>query len=271
MPAGDALWRVTPYLLGSARTTNQGTLVTTRLGIDIGGSGIKAALVDTSTGELLTERRRLATPKGATPSGVAKTVAELVGSFDVTDPIGCCFPAVITHGEARTAGNIDDSWIGTHVGATFADATGHDYVVLNDADAAGMAELRLGAGQKLDGVVLMITVGTGIGGGLFHNGVLIPNLEIGWMPSDFNMPMERWASDRARKVYGLSWSEWGDRFDYFLRKTVRVFMPDHIVLGGGVSKKFEKYADRLTVDRPIHIARFRNNAGIVGAALAAAS
>ena len=255
----------------SAHTTNQGTLVTTRLGIDIGGSGIKAALVDTSTGELMTERRRLATPQGATPSGVAETVAELVETFDVTGPIGCCFPAVIIQGEARTAGNIDDSWIGTHVGETFAEATGHDYVVLNDADAAGMAELRLGAGQDLDGVVLMITVGTGIGGGLFHNGVLVPNLEIGWMPSDFNMPMERWASDRARKVHGLSWSEWGDRFDYFLRKTVRVFMPDHIVLGGGVSKKFAKYEDRLTVDRPIHIARFRNNAGIIGAALAAVS
>lgn len=249
--------------------TRGGEPVSVRLGIDIGGSGIKAALVDTETGELVSERRRLATPSESTPSKVAEVVGELVEGFEVTGPIGCCFPAVIIDGKARTAGNIDDAWLGTHVGQTFSRVTGHDYVVLNDADGAAVAEMGLGAGRDLSGLVLMITVGTGIGSGMFYDGVLIPNLEIGWMPSDMNMPMERFTSDKARKVNGLSWSEWGDRFDYFLNKTVRVFMPDHFILGGGASKKFDKYADRLSVDRPIHIAHFRNNAGIIGAALEA--
>jgi polyphosphate glucokinase len=240
------------------------------LGVDIGGSGIKAAIVDTRTGELLTDRRRLDTPKKSTPKNVADTVKKLVETFDYDGPIGCCFPSVIIKGEARTAGNIDDEWLGTHVGDTFAEATGHHYVVLNDADAAAVAEMEMGAGKDLDGLVILVTIGTGLGSGMYYNGQLIPNLEIGWMPSGKDMPMERYAGDRARKVNDLSWDEWGKRFNYFLQKTVRVFTPDHFILGGGASKKFDKYEHRIKIDRPIHIARFRNNAGIVGAAIEAA-
>jgi polyphosphate glucokinase len=244
--------------------------MTPRLGIDIGGSGIKAALIDTASGELLTDRRRLETPSVSTPANLAATVRELVSSFDYTGPIGCCFPAVIRGGEARTAGNIDPAWIGTHVGDLFGEATGHPYRVVNDADAAAVAEMQLGAGRGLGGLVLTITVGTGLGSGMFYDGVLVPNLEIGWMPSDMGMPMERWASDRARKANGLSWDEWGARFDYFLTKTARVFTPDHFILGGGASKKYDKYKQRIRVTTPVHLARFRNNAGIIGAALTVA-
>lgn len=242
--------------------------MTTRLGVDIGGSGIKAALVETDTGELLTDRRRLETPEVSTPANMAATVRELVSSFDYAGPVGCCFPAVIRHGEVRTAGNIDPSWIGTDAGRVFGEATGHAYTVLNDADAAAVAEMQLGAGRGLRGLVLTITVGTGLGSGMFYDGVLVPNLEIGWMPSDMGMPMEHWASDRARKTNKLSWDAWGERFDYFLSKTARVFTPDHFILGGGASKKFDKYSHSLRVTTPIHIAQFRNNAGIIGAALA---
>jgi polyphosphate glucokinase len=244
--------------------------VRTTLGIDIGGSGIKAAIVDTATGELLTDRRRLATPKVSTPQNIAATVRRLVSTFDYDGPIGCCFPAVIVDGEARTAGNIDDAWLGTNVAEVFGAATGHVYSVLNDADGAGLAEMRLGAGKDLDGLVLIITIGTGIGSGMFYNGELVPNLEIGWMPSDMSRPMERYVSDRARKVDGLTWDEWAERFNYFLAKTVRVFSPDHFILGGGGSKRFARYRHGIDVATPIHVAKFRNNAGIVGAAMEAA-
>lgn len=240
------------------------------LGVDIGGSGIKGALVDTKTGELKSDRLRFDTPKNSTPENMAKTVSQLVSSFDYDGRIGCCFPAVIHQGKARTAGNIDDGWLETHVAQTFTDATGHEFVVLNDADAAAVAEMQLGAGVDLEGKVLTLTVGTGIGSGMFYNGTLVPNLEIGWMPSDKGLPMERYAGDRARKVNDLSWDEWGKRFNYFLKKTHRVFMPDHYILGGGVSKKYDRFEHRIKVETPIHIARFRNNSGIIGAAMRAA-
>jgi polyphosphate glucokinase len=200
---------------------------------------------------------------------MAKTVSKLVASDDYDGPIGCCFPAVIQKGRARTAGNIDDDWLETHVADTFADATGHEFFVLNDADAAAVAEMRLGAGVDLQGLVLTLTIGTGIGSGMFHNGRLVPNLEIGWMPSGKGLPMERYAGDRARKVNDLSWDEWGKRFNYFLKKTHRVFMPDHYILGGGASKKFDKFEHRIKIETPIHIAHFRNNSGIIGAAIEA--
>jgi polyphosphate glucokinase len=245
-------------------------VMATILGIDIGGSGIKGALVDTAAGKLVSDRHRLDTPQPATPANMAATVARLVAEFDYSGPVGCCFPSVIVDGMALTAGNIDKSWRGTHVDAEFKRATGLPFVVLNDADAAGIAEMRLGAGVGLDGMVIMVTIGTGLGSGVFYNGQLIPNIELGHMPGKDGQPVERYAGNRARKLSGLSYGEWGPRFNYFLERVTRVFTPDHYILGGGASKKFELYEDAIKVPTTIHVARFRNEAGIIGAAIAAA-
>ena len=239
------------------------------LGIDIGGSGIKGALVDTDAGKLVSERHRLETPQPATPANMAATVGRLVADFDYSGPIGCCFPSVIIDGMALTAGNIDKSWRGTHVDAEFERATGLPFVVLNDADAAGIAEMRLGAGTGLQGMVIMITIGTGLGSGVFYNGRLIPNIELGHMPGKDGEPIERYASNSARKLNDLSYEEWGPRFNYFLERVARVFTPDHYILGGGASKKYSLFADTIKVPTKIHVAHFRNEAGIVGAAVAA--
>ena len=241
------------------------------LGIDVGGSGIKGAIVDTDTGELLSERIRIATPKKATPANVAAVVAELVGRLDHSGRIGCSFPTVVVDGTALTAGNIDASWPGTAVDQLFSDATGHEFVVHNDADVAGLAEMTLGAGRGLTGTVIMITIGTGLGSGVFHDGMLIPNIELGRMPGKDGEPIEFYAGDRARKVNDLSWNEWAERFNYFLQRVARVCAPAHFIIGGGASKKLGKFAHQLDVDAAIHVARFRNNAGIVGAAIAARS
>lgn len=240
------------------------------LGIDIGGSGIKGAIVDTRSGELKSERHRLSTPKPATPERIAATVRELVNEFDYDGEVGCCFPAVVIGGEVRTAGNIHRSWLGTRADTLFSDATGLAFRVCNDADAAAIAEMRLGAGVGLDGMVITITIGTGLGSGVFLDGLLVPNIELGHMFGKDGDPIEQYAGNRARKVNELSWTEWGRRFDFFLARTVRVMSPDHFILGGGASKKLGKFEDAITVSVPVHVARFRNNAGIVGAAVAAA-
>jgi polyphosphate glucokinase len=241
----------------------------TILGIDVGGSGIKAALVDTDAGKLLSDRHRLETPEPSTLKNMAATVRQLVAEFDYAGTVGCCFPTVVIDGKAITAGNIDQTWRNTQVDATFEEATGLPFVVLNDADAAGIAEMQLGAGVGLEGMVITITIGTGLGSGVFYNGRLIPNIELGRMPGKDGAPIEFYAGNRARKVNNLSWEEWGPRFNYFLERVARVFSPDHFILGGGVSKKFELYEDAIEVPTAIHVARFRNDAGIIGAAVAA--
>lgn len=241
------------------------------LGIDVGGSGIKGAVVDTATGDLMSERLRLPTPQPAAPDDIARVVKDLVGRLDYDGPVGCSFPTVIVDGQARTAGNIDPAWRGTAVDDLFREATGLEYTVQNDADAAGTAEMALGAGRGLLGTVIMITIGTGLGSGVFLDGTLVPNIELGRMPGKDGQPIEFYASGRARTVEDLSWTEWGGRFDYFLGRVARVFTPQHFIIGGGASKKFHKFEDQLTVDVPIHLARFGNNAGIIGAAIAAAN
>ena len=238
------------------------------LGIDIGGSGIKGALVNTESGHLATERHRIPTPRPATPDKVADTVRRLAENFDYAGPVGCCFPTIVIDGVAKSASNMGTEWIDLAVDETFSNATGLPFTVLNDADAAGMAEMRLGAGVELGGLVITITVGTGIGSALFYRGQLIPNLELGHMAGRSGVSIELWASDRARKEEGLSWEEWGKRFDTFLNRAARVCTPDHFILGGGASKKYDKFRHMLTVTTPIHLARFRNNAGIIGAAMA---
>ena len=239
------------------------------LGIDIGGSGIKGALVDTVTGELASERLRIPTPRPAAPDSVADTVRQLVSEHGYSGPVGCCFPTIVVEGVAKSASNMGEEWRDLAVDEAFSAATDLPFTVLNDADAAGMAEMRLGAGVGLNGIVITITIGTGLGSALFYEGQLIPNLELGHMAGKDGETIEKWASNGARKTDGLSWEEWGPRFDEFLRRSARVCAPDHFILGGGASKKYNDFRDCISVATPIHIARFLNNAGIIGAAMAA--
>lgn len=240
------------------------------LGIDVGGTGIKAALVDVETGELLSDRHRVETPRPATPDAMAASIRQLLGEFDYDGTVGCCFPTIVVNGQARSVSNLDESWRDVHIDETFGQASGLPFTVINDADAAGVAEMQLGAGRGLEGLVLMITIGTGIGSGMFYNGRLIPNSELGHMAGKDGEPFEKYASKRARIDEDLSWSGWGARFNAFLKRVERVCSPDHFIIGGGTSKKFELFKDAMTVQTPIHVAKFLNNAGIIGAAVAAA-
>jgi len=238
------------------------------LGLDVGGSGIKGAVVNTDQGELVTERFRLDTPKPSTPKAVAKTVARIVDHFEWKGIVGCSFPAVIIHGKSMTAGNISSKWIGTQADELFSHhCHGLKFYLANDADLAGVAEMELGAGKGLKEKVLMITIGTGLGTGLFYDGQLIPNMEFGRILYKDGEPIEYYAADSARKKEDLSMKEWAKRFDYYLHHIIRIVSPDHFILGGGISKKYHKFMDYLTVNIPIEVARFRNNAGIIGAAM----
>ena len=240
------------------------------LGIDVGGSGIKGALVDVESGTLLTDRHRVKTPRPATPGAMSEAIKQLGGEFDYKGPVGCCFPTIVVDGQAKSKSNLDEAWLNVQIDETFSHATGLPFGVINDADAAALAEMQLGAGKGLDGLVLTITIGTGLGSGMFYNGMLIPNSELGHMAGKDGEPFEAYASNRAREVEELSWLEWGARFDTFLKRVERVCTPDHFIIGGGTSKKFERFQDALTVSTPIHVAKFLNNAGIIGAAVAAA-
>lgn len=243
------------------------TSLTPVLGIDIGGSGIKGALVDVAGGELLSERERIATPRPATPDAVAEVVARLVRHFDYQGPIGCAFPAVVRAGVTHSAANVDDDWIGAPAARIFSDATGQQVTLLNDADAAGVAEMAFGAGKGRDGTVFVLTFGTGIGSAVFTGGELLPNTELGHMELG-GREIEPWASDRARKVHELSWTTWGKRVNKVLRHYAFLFSPELFVIGGGASKKFDRFADRIDVDADVVPAALRNEAGIVGAAYA---
>ena len=202
---------------------------------------------------------------------MAAAIKQLVDEFDYEGPVGCCFPTVVVDGHARTVSNLDESWRDVQIDETFERATGLPFVVLNDADAAAIAEMQLGAGKGLNGLVLTITIGTGIGSGMYYNGQLIPNLELGHMAGKDAEPFEHYASKRARIDEELSWPEWGERFNAFLKRADRVCSPDHFIIGGGTSKKFEQFQDAISIPTPIHVARFLNNAGIIGAAVAAAN
>ena len=237
------------------------------LGIDIGGSGIKGAIVDTKTGELLTERHRIPTPKPATPDAVADVVKEMVEYFEWKDAVGCSFPTTIVNGQCIHTGNLSKDWLHVKVNKLFKKTCGVPFYVSNDADLAGVAEMSLGAGKNEKGVAIVITIGTGIGSGLFYKGKLIPNLEIGKMLHSDGKIIEYYTADSVRKKESLSLEEWAKRFDKLLAYAKLVFSPSLIILGGGISKKFNKFEKYLLTDVRVKVAKFRNNAGIIGAAM----
>ncbi|HMK10036.1 MAG TPA: ROK family protein [Acidimicrobiales bacterium] len=239
-----------------------------KLGIDIGGTGIKGAPVNIDTGDLTTERYRLLTPKPATPTAVAGIVGEVVKHFDYHGMIGCTFPAVVKHGVIETAANVDKSWIGTNARSIFEDATGCTFTVTNDADCAGVAEMKFGAGAGRPGVVIIVTLGTGIGTAVFYNGELIPNTELGHMELR-GKDAERRAADSVRERKKLDWQQFAKRVDEYLDHLEAVLWPDLIIIGGGVSKKGEKFIPLLTPRCEVVAAKLQNEAGIVGAALTA--
>jgi polyphosphate glucokinase len=240
------------------------------LGIDFGGSGIKGAPVETDTGVLLAARYRLPTPLPAKPEPVAQTVAQVALNFGWHGPIGCGFPAALRQGTVLTAANIHKKWIGVNAATLFAETTGCPVCMLNDADAAGLAEMEFGAGRGRRGVVIIVTVGTGLGVALFTDGHLLPNAELGHIEID-GQDAELSASDAARKREDLSWEKWSKRFDAYLCRLERLLWPDLFIIGGGASKNHEQIIPRLTVQAEVVPAQFLNEAGIVGAALAAYS
>ncbi len=240
------------------------------LGIDIGGSGIKGAPVDLEVGKLATDRHKISTPQPATPAAVAEVVGQLVRHFNYQGPIGCTFPAIVQHGVTLSAANVDKSWIGTNAEQLFREATGQPVRVLNDADAAGVAEMTFGAGKDHKGVVIMLTFGTGIGSAIFTEGVLLPNTEFGHVIVR-GKDAEHRAAARIRDEEDLSWKEWAERVNEYLEYMERLFSPDCFIIGGGVSRKFEKFGKYLSVRAELLPAQLGNDAGIVGAAMAAKS
>jgi len=238
------------------------------LGIDIGGSGVKGAPVHTDSGSLTRDRLKILTPQPSTPEAVASVVEELVRHFDWSGPIGCTFPAVVRRGVVHSAANVDKSWIGTDGEQLLGSATGCPVTLLNDADAAGIAEMRFGVGQGRNGVVFILTFGTGIGSAVFVDGRLHPNTELGHLELR-GMHAEHYAAARIREKEHLSWKQWGRRVDEFLEHLEDLFSPDLFIIGGGVSRKMEKFEDYLELETEVVPARLRNEAGIVGAALTA--
>ncbi|MFF2819110.1 polyphosphate--glucose phosphotransferase [Kitasatospora cineracea] len=243
--------------------------MTTVFGVDIGGSGIKGAPVDLDKGALTQERHKVLTPHPSGPDAVVGAVCEVVRHFDHCGPVGLTFPGVVVDGRTRTAANVDKGWIGLDAAARFSDALGLPATVVNDADAAGIAEVTYGAGRGRAGVVLLLTFGTGIGSALFSDGVLVPNTELGHLELR-GKDAERRASSAAKERHDLSWPQWAERVDEYLDLVEMLFSPQLVIVGGGVSRKHEKFLPLLK-DRRAEVvpAELRNDAGIVGAAMAA--
>lgn len=246
------------------------------LGIDFGGSGIKAAPVDLERGAFAADRTRIPTPEASTPDNVAAVLEELAAAYPSQGPVGVTVPGIVRHGVIGSAANIDPSWIGTDAAAVFGDALGRPVTVLNDADAAGLAEATYGAAKGASGLVLVTTLGTGIGAAIVHDGVLVPNAELGHLWVDRGddadprvVHAESWAANSIREAEDLDWEEWAARLTVFYRALERLFSPDLVVVGGGVSKKADKFLHLIDVRTPLVPAELRNAAGIVGAALAA--
>lgn len=239
------------------------------LGIDFGGSGIKGAPVNIKTGVLLEERHRIPTPIPATPKEVAIVIKKIVKHFNWKGAVGVGFPAVVLNGIVKTASNIDKSWIGVNAEKLFSKSTGLPVKVVNDADSAGMAERRFGIGKKVDGTVVLLTVGTGIGSAVFIGKKLVPNTELGHIYLDNGLEGEKFAADSVRQNEKMEWDEWGTRFNKYLEEIEKLFWPELIIVGGGMSKRAEKFLSSITIKTPIEMAQLRNEAGIIGAAVAA--
>jgi polyphosphate glucokinase len=238
------------------------------LGIDIGGSGIKGAPVDTETGQLVAERLRIKTPKKGEPEPVAEVVNQIAQSFNWKGPIGIGFPAPIKGGVALMAANVSEKWVGTNADALFTKITGCDCTMINDADAAGLAEMAFGAGRGQPGTVIMLTLGTGIGSAIFYSGQLLPNTEFGHLEID-GEDAEFRASDAARQREDLSWMKYAKRLNRYLRRMEKLFWPNLFIIGGGISKESDKFLPLLTIETHVVPAQLLNEAGIVGAALGA--
>ena len=240
------------------------------LGIDIGGSGIKGALVDTVKGEMISERLRIPTPQPADPDGMIEAIAQIVQHFEYQGALGAGFPGVLVNGVTQTAANLDKGWVNFPAAEAIAKATGCQATILNDADAAGIAEMAHGAGKGENGVVMIFTLGTGIGSCMFVNGRIVPNLELGhiYLPGH-TQDAEDYAASSVRKAQGLSWKAWGQRLNEYFQYIEFLFSPQLIIIGGGVSKKYEKFFPYINIKAKIVPAKLRNQAGIIGAAIAA--
>ena len=237
------------------------------LGIDIGGTGIKGAIVDSETGELISERLRVPTPQPATPENVSNTMKVFMKSFEWKGPVGVSFPTIIKNGKAMHFGNLDPSWELTQVDKLFKSITNNNYYVVNDADAAAMGVMEFGVGKNKMGLVITITLGTGIGSGVFFNGQLLSNFELGRMYGRKGDIMEYFAADSARKREDWSFKSWGKRVNFFLKHIENTFNPDLLIIGGGISKKMDKFEAFININTPIKAAELKNNAGIIGAAI----
>lgn len=240
----------------------------TLLGIDVGGSGIKGALVNSKTGEMISERFRIPTPTSKTPEAMTDVIAEIVAHFNYKGNVGCGFPTIIKKGVCKATGNLDPSWLGVNVEELLEKKTGLDFTVVNDADAAGYASMNYGIGKGKKGLVIMITIGTGLGSGAFLDGKLIPNFELGQIPYKKYKKIETWAAGSAKDKEGLSYKKWGKRFNKFLQYVELIVSPDLIILGGGASKDFEEYKKQIKIDTKVIPAELQNHAGIIGAAVA---
>lgn len=240
------------------------------LGVDVGATGMKANLVDCRNGLLMGERFRIPTPDPATPDAMANVFKKLVENFNWDGPVGIGFPAIMNNGVAGSASNIDKSWIGTNVEALFGKKCKGKVKVINDADAAGVAEMAFGTGMEEPGVVLLLTIGTGIGSALFIDGKLVPNTELGHLIYN-GASYEKYVANSVRKELDLTWTQWGKRFNQYLQHIEFLFSPQLIILGGGSSKasRFNQYKELLKTKARIVPARYENNAGIIGSAMAA--
>ncbi|WKN48600.1 polyphosphate--glucose phosphotransferase [Nocardioides sp. Arc9.136] len=242
----------------------------TPFGIDFGGTGIKGAPVDLEVGDFAAERARIRTPKPSTPEVVAGVFRDLLAQFPGSDgPIGVTVPGIVRHGVVGSAANIDPAWVGTDADALFTEATGREVHVVNDADAAGLAEVRYGAARGRRGLVIVTTLGTGIGSALVHDGVLVPNSELGHLEIDGHVAEKR-AANSAREREDLSMADWAERLTAYYHHLERLFSPDLFVVGGGISKRADEFLPLLGLDTEIVPATLRNKAGVVGAALYAA-
>lgn len=254
--------------MGKSKITSQAAV----LGVDVGGSGIKAAIVDTENGELLTKRRRIATPEGFQAKDIEAVIGNLAREFDYNGPIGVGFPTVVINGVIMAPPTALDypGWVGYSLANGLAQKTGCTVTVINDADAASLAEMDFGAGRGRDGVVIVFTLGTGIGSGLFHDGQLVPNLELGrlYLPGSDEL-VEHQASSRVREEEGLGWKEWGNVLNTYFQYVEDLFSPELMIIGGGISKKHKRFLPYIKTRAEILPAAFRNEAGIVGAAMAA--